>query len=51
MKKLNLCFNNYESPQSSVLSVSSEGVLCTSGESDGGFGASAEDVIIKDLDW
>ena len=51
MNKSNLCFKNYESPQSRVLSVSSEGVLCASSESDGGFGASAEDVIIRDLDW
>lgn len=51
MKKSNLCFKNYESPQSSVQSVFSEGVLCTSGESDGGFGASAEDVTIRNLDW
>lgn len=51
MKKSNLCFKNYESPQSSVLSVFSEGVLCASGVSDGGFGASAEDVTIRDLDW
>lgn len=52
MEKANLCFKNYEPPQSNVvLSVSSEGVLCASIESDGGFGASAEDVIIRDLDW
>ena len=51
MKKSNLCFKNYESPQSSVLSVFSEGVLCASGESDSGFGASAEDVVVRDLDW
>ena len=51
MQKINLCFKNYEPPQSNVLGVFSEGVLCTSGESDGGFGASAEDVTIRDLDW
>lgn len=52
MEKVNLCFMNYESPQSNVvLGVFSEGVLCASSESDSGFGASAEDVIIRDLDW
>lgn len=51
MEKANLCFKNYEPPQSNVLGVFSEGVLCTSGESDSGFGASAEDVTIRDLDW
>ena len=51
MEKANLCFKNYEPPQSNVLSVFSEGVLCASSESDSGFGASAEDVVIKDLDW
>ena len=51
MNKSNLCFKNYESPQSGVLSVSTEGVLCTSGGPDGGIGASAEDVVIRDLDW
>lgn len=51
MEKVNLCFSNYEPPQSNVLGVFPEGVLCTSGESDSVFGASAEDVIIRDLDW
>jgi hypothetical protein len=52
MEKTNLCFKNYEPPQSNVvLSVSSEGVLCASSDPDGGFGASAEDVVIRDLDW
>ena len=31
MNKSNLCFSNYEPPQSNVLGVFSEGVLCTSG--------------------
>ena len=51
MNKSNLCFKNYESPQSSVQSMFSEGVLCASSEPDDGFGASAEDVVIRDLDW
>ena len=51
MKKANLCFMNYEAPQSNVLSVFSEGVLCTSDKPDGGFGTSTEDVVIRDLDW
>jgi len=51
MEKVNLCFSNYEPPKSDVLGVFAEGVLCASGEFDGGFGASAEDVIIRDLDW
>ena len=51
MEKVNLCFMNYEPPQSDVLGVFSEGVLCASGVSDGGFGASAEDVTIRNLDW
>jgi hypothetical protein len=51
MNKSNFCFGNYESPQINVLGVVVEGVLCASGESDGGFGASVEDVIIRDLDW
>jgi hypothetical protein len=42
----------YESPQSDVLlGVYLEGVLCASSEPDDGFGASAEDVVIRDLDW
>ena len=49
MEKVNLCFMNYESPQSNVvLGVFSEGVLCASSEP---FEASAEDVVIRDLDW
>ena len=51
MEKVNLCFSNYEPPQSDVLGVFSEGVLCASSESDSGFGASAEDVVVRDLDW
>lgn len=52
MNKSNLCFKNYESPQSDVLlGVYLEGVLCASSEPDDGFGASAEDVVIRDLDW
>ena len=52
MEKVNLCFMNYESPQSDVLlGVYLEGVLCASSEPDGVFDASAEDIVIKDLDW